>query len=115
MPVADPEGAVTGRAAFIHALALLPVTGALAASGATGMTYLVASQVAGLGFAALGWAFARKRVRTTARRLFLASIIYLPILLGFMVADMDDRIAPAADHTGSTVAHHSAPIVGPAR
>lgn len=115
MPVADPEGAVTGRAAFIHALALLPVTGALAASGATGVVYLVASQVAGLGFAALGWAFARKRVRITARRLFLASIIYLPILLGFMVADMDDRIAPAADHGRSTVAHHSAPIVGSAR
>jgi protoheme IX farnesyltransferase len=115
MPVADPEGAVTGRAAFIHALALLPVTGALAASGATGMTYLVASQVAGIGFAALGWAFARNRIHLTARRLFLASIIYLPILLGFMVVDRDNRIDPVASRTGSAMVQHSASIGGSAR
>lgn len=112
MPAADPDGSATGRAAFIHALALLPVTGALAASGVTGMTYLVASQVAGLGFAALAWTFARNRVRVTARRLFLASIIYLPILLGFMVVDMDDRIAHMADHAGSTAMYHAVNLFG---
>jgi protoheme IX farnesyltransferase len=93
MPAADPNGAVTGRAAFVHALALLPITGALAAAGVTGMTYLVFSQLVGIGFAVLGWAFARQRIRLTARRLFLASIVYLPVLLGLMVTDMDDRIA----------------------
>jgi protoheme IX farnesyltransferase len=96
MPAADPDGAVTGRAAFVHALALLPVTGALAAAGVTGMTYLVVSQVVGLAFATLGLAFARRRVRLTARRLFLASIIYLPVLLGLMVTDMDDRLTRTA-------------------
>jgi protoheme IX farnesyltransferase len=96
MPAADPDGAMTGRAAFIHALALLPVTGALAAAGVTGTTYLVSSQVVGLGFAALGFAFARQRVQLTARRLFLASIVYLPVLLGLMVGDMDDRLARLA-------------------
>jgi protoheme IX farnesyltransferase len=96
MPAADPDGSMTGRAAFIHAIALLPITGALAAAGVTGMTYLVFSQVVGLAFAALSWTFARRRVRLNARRLFLASIIYLPILLGLMVTDMDDRIARLA-------------------
>jgi len=95
MPAADPSGALTGRAAFVHALALLPVTGALAAAGITGSAFLVTSQIAGLAFAALGLAFARDRVRLTARRLFLASIIYLPVVLGLMVADMDDRVARA--------------------
>ena len=93
-PAADRKG--TGRAAFIHAIALLPITGALAAVGVTGMTYLVGSQFVGLAFAALGWSFARHRVRLNARRLFIASIIYLPVLLGLMVADMDDRIARLA-------------------
>lgn len=93
MPAADPDGSATGRAAFVHALALLPITGALAAAGVTGMTYLVFSQVVGIGFAVLGLAFARRRGRLTARRLFLASIIYLPVLLGLMVFDMDDRLA----------------------
>jgi protoheme IX farnesyltransferase len=93
MPAADPDGSVTGRAAFIHALALLPITGALAAAGVTGMTYLVASQLVGIAFVVLGWAFARRRARLTARRLFLASIVYLPVLLALMVSDMDDRLA----------------------
>ena len=92
MPAADPDGSMTGRAAFIYALALLPITGSLAAAGVTGMTYLVLSQVVGLALAALGWTFARQRVQLTARRLFLASIIYLPVLLGLMVSDMDDRL-----------------------
>lgn len=91
MPAADPDGSITGRAAFINAIALLPITGALAAAGVTGMTYLVISQIVGIAFAVLGLGFARRRVRLTARRLFLASIIYLPILLGLMVSDMDDR------------------------
>lgn len=102
MPAADPDGSATGRAAFVHALALLPISGALAAAGVTGMTYLVFSQVVGLGFVALGLAFARHRVRPTARRLFLASIIYLPVLLGLMVFDMDDRLARLA---GFKVSH----------
>jgi len=96
MPAADPDGSVTGRAAFINTIALLPITGALAAAGVTGMTYLVVSQVVGLAFAALALTFARRRGRLTARRLFFASIIYLPILLGLMVTDMDDRIARVA-------------------
>ena len=96
MPAADPDGSMTGRAVLIHAIALLPITGALAAIGVTGMTYLVLSQIVGLAFAALGLTFARQRVRLTARRLFLASIIYLPVLLGLMVFDMDDRLARLA-------------------
>jgi hypothetical protein len=32
-------------------------------------------------------------VRFTARRLFLASIVYLPVLLALMVSDMDDRLS----------------------
>jgi len=96
MPAADPDGSITGRAAFINAIALLPITGALAAAGVTGMTYLVFSQLVGLAFAVLGLAFARSRGPLTARRLFLASIIYLPILLGLMVTDMDDRLTRVA-------------------
>ena len=107
MPAADPDGSATGRAAFVHALALLPLTGALAATGVTGTTYLVVSQVVGLCFAFLGLTFARRRVRLTARRLFLASIIYLPVLLGLMVSDMDDRLARLA---GINISHAAQPL-----
>ena len=115
MPAADPDGSITGRAAFINAIALLPITGALAATGVTGMTYLVFSQVVGLAFAALGLTFARRRVRLTARRLFLASIIYLPVLLGLMISDMDNRLARLAgiDISRTTRIVNDLPITRP--
>ncbi|MEE4270485.1 MAG: heme o synthase [Thermoanaerobaculales bacterium] len=115
MPAADPSGALTGRAAFVHALALLPVTGALAAAGITGSAFLVTSQIAGLAFATLGFAFARDRVRLTARRLFLASIIYLPVVLGLMVADMDDRVLRSVAGSDLEPAHHATVRFGPER
>ncbi len=102
MPTSDPDGSITGRAAFTHALALLPLTGALAAAGVTGLTYLVASQLVGAAFVVLGWAFARHRVRLTARRLFLASIVYLPVLLVLMVSDMDDRLTTLPTRLAAT-------------
>jgi heme O synthase-like polyprenyltransferase len=38
-------------------------------------------------FIALSATFARERSTASARRLFLASILYLPLLLGALVAD----------------------------
>jgi protoheme IX farnesyltransferase len=91
LPAVDGEGRLTGRLAFLYAAALLPITAALSAFGVTGWAYLVTSQVVGLTFAGLGWVFLRTRTRLTARRLFLASILYLPVLLSLMVMDVDDR------------------------
>jgi len=91
LPAVDSEGRVTGRLAFVYAAALLPITAALSAAGITGGAFLVASQVVGVAFLALGWVFLCARSRQAARRLFLASIIYLPVVLGLMVVDMDDR------------------------
>jgi len=52
----------------------------------------------------LGWVFFRERSRQSARRLFLASILYLPVVLGLGVADMDHRRDVAAPGTGLAVA-----------
>jgi protoheme IX farnesyltransferase len=93
LPAVDRAGSVTGRIALLYSAALLPLTASLWWCGATGTTFLVASQVLGLGFAAVGWQFLRHRTDRSARRLFLASIAYLPLLLACMVFDMDDRIS----------------------
>jgi protoheme IX farnesyltransferase len=98
LPTVDQEGRLTGRLALVYAAALLPITAALSATGVTGVTFLLASQVAGVGFVALGWVFLRDRSQQAARRLFLASILYLPVVLGIGVADMGhhrDAAAPA--------------------
>jgi protoheme IX farnesyltransferase len=91
LPAVDLEGRLTARLAFLYAAALLPITAALSAFGVTGGAFLITSQAIGVAFVGLGWAFLRAPNQPAARRLFLASIIYLPVLLGLMVIDMDDR------------------------
>lgn len=89
LPAVDLEGRITGRLAFVYAAALLPITAALSVWGVTGGAFLFLSQAVGIGFVWLGWSFLRIRNQQTARRLFLASILYLPAVLGLMVVDMD--------------------------
>jgi len=108
LPAVDAEGRVTGRLAFVYAAALLPVTAALSAVGVTGGAYLAASQIVGVVFLALGWVFLRDRSQASARRLFLASVLYLPIVLGLGVADIDHRHDVATTLSGSPIAARAA-------
>lgn len=87
LPAVDPEGRLTGRVAVLYAAALLPVTAALSVAGVTGGVFLILSQSAGIAFVVLGYLFLRARSEAAARRLFLASILYLPVVMGVMVAD----------------------------
>jgi protoheme IX farnesyltransferase len=102
LPAVDGEGRLTGRLAFLYAAALLPITAALSTFGVTGWAFLLTSQVVGLAFVGLGWIFLRTRNQQTARRLFLASILYLPVLLGLMVMDVDDRAVRGGEVTAAS-------------
>jgi protoheme IX farnesyltransferase len=106
LPSVDSDGRITGRLAFVYAASLLPITAALSAAGVTGSEFLVASQGVGLAFLATGWFFLRDRSRPAARRLFLASILYLPIVLGLSVADIDHRHELTIAASGAAVATH---------
>ena len=87
LAVTDKDGASTGRQAVLYATALLPVTLAAGLLASAGAGYLWGGLVLGLGFLACAAAFAWKRTVGSARRLFLASVLYLPLLLGLMVFD----------------------------
>ena len=87
LPVIDPEGHRTARAAltwslFLCAVSLIPVL-----SGAAGVIYLGIAVALGAFMTTRALALANQRDRASARRLFLASIIYLPIVLGALVAN----------------------------
>jgi protoheme IX farnesyltransferase len=110
LPAVDGEGRLTGQLAFLYAAALLPITASLSAFGVTGWAFLFTSQVVGLAFVALGWIFLRSRNQLTARRLFLASILYLPVLLGLMVIDVDDRAVRGGEVAGSSAKTTSASL-----
>jgi heme o synthase len=105
LPAVDRQGTLTGRISFLYAAALLPLSASLVASGGSGRLYLVVSQILGIGFAALGWHFLRTRTDRAARALFLASIVYLPVLLGTMVGDIGGGTRQADRATAHTTVH----------
>lgn len=82
LPVEEPTGASTGRQVVLQTLALLVVSILPYFFGITGEAYPIAALVLGAGFLGFGVAFAVERSRNRASRLFLASITYLPLLLG---------------------------------
>jgi protoheme IX farnesyltransferase len=82
LPVEEPTGASTGRQVVLQTLALLVVSFLPYGFDLAGDGYLVAALILGAGFLGFGVAFAVVRSRERATRLFLASITYLPLLLG---------------------------------
>jgi heme o synthase len=87
LPVLEPDGRRTGQQALIYAAALWPVSLLPALVGLADAPYSVVATVLGLIFIGLSALFARDRSVASARRLFLFSITYLPLLWGALVAD----------------------------
>jgi len=77
-------GGITGRQILAQALVLLPVSLLPSLVGLTGAVYLVGALLLGIGLAALAVPVALRGTARSARRLVLASVIYLPALLGLM-------------------------------
>jgi protoheme IX farnesyltransferase len=87
LAVLEPDGRSTGRQSVLYAAALVPVSLAPTALRMSGDLYLSGALVLGVTFAWLTFAFARSRSVRDARRVFFASIIYLPLLWILMIAD----------------------------
>ncbi len=87
LPVIDPDGHRTARYAVSHTLGLLPVSLSPFLLHISGVFYLCGAFLMGLGFLWCAIQFSRYLTKMHARQLFYASIIYLPLLLGLMVAD----------------------------
>jgi protoheme IX farnesyltransferase len=85
--VIEPDGRRTGRHALLYAAALLPISLAPAWFGVAGAPYLAIATVLGAGFLWLAARFAASRTDAAARRLFFASIAYLPLLWAAMILD----------------------------
>jgi len=87
LTVTDPDGRSTGRQAVLYAAALVPVTLVTGAFASAGAAFLWGALLFGAAFLACAVGFARSRSLAAARRLFAASILYLPAVLGLMVFD----------------------------
>ncbi|HEX7486640.1 MAG TPA: heme o synthase [Vicinamibacterales bacterium] len=87
LPVVEPDGRSTAHQVVLYASVLVPVSLAPTLVGLAGRLYFGGALVLGLIFLALGIQFARRRTNDTARRLFLGSISYLPLIWGLMLGN----------------------------
>lgn len=87
LPVVDADGAMTGRQIALYTLALLPTSLAPSMLGFAGSVYFFGALVFGGGFFWLGVRLARLRTVAEARRVLLASVAYLPLVLGLLALD----------------------------
>jgi protoheme IX farnesyltransferase len=100
LPSTDSSGRLTCHAITIYALTLLPLGLTMALIGSAGPIYAVGSLLLGLGLIGAVLGLQRARNGPQARRVFLATVTYLPLLLGLMLLDR----TPPARQTDERVA-----------
>lgn len=87
LPVVDPGGASTARQITVTTVALVSASVLPFLLGAAGRLYFAGALVLGFLFTAVAVSVAILRTVPAARRLMLASIAYLPLLLALMAID----------------------------
>jgi protoheme IX farnesyltransferase len=85
LPVVEPDGRLTKQQIVVWTLMLVPVSLAPTALGVSGSVYFVGALILGALFLATCVAAAVTLSRRNARRVLLASVLYLPLLFGLMV------------------------------
>jgi len=87
LPVLDESGRITSETVLLTSLLLIPVALLATIFGVAGLWFAAGSLVMGLWLSALALRFRRSRTTAAARAVFIASIVYLPLLLGLLVVD----------------------------
>jgi protoheme IX farnesyltransferase len=87
LPVVEPDGMSTGRQIILYASTLIPVSLFPVLLGMSGRVYLVGALILGGYFLYTGVRVAFDLTNVRARRVLLASIIYLPAIYGLMIFD----------------------------
>jgi heme o synthase len=87
MTVIDQTGSLTARQILFYTIALLPASLLPTYSGLAGTAYFLAASILSLAFLAAALPMVLSPGTRPARRLFFASLAYLPTLLLFMVID----------------------------
>lgn len=87
LPVVEPDGRSTSRQIVGYASTLIPVSLFPTMLGMTGKIYVVGALILGGWFLYVGVRVAFDRTALRARKVLLASVIYLPLIYGLMVLD----------------------------
>ena len=87
LPVVEPDGESTARQILLYSVLLIPVSLLPSWIGMTGTVYLVGAIALGLFFLYSGLRVSFDRSKLRARKVLLASVVYLPVLYALMVLD----------------------------
>ncbi len=87
LPVVDLTGNRTALQIVIFCIGLIPVSLMLTIFGSLGWIYFVGATLSGAAYLYFGFDLFETRSNTSARTLFFASLLYLPLLLAFIVID----------------------------
>ncbi len=98
LPLVENGGPLTCRMILSYSLALIPLTMTVALLGIAGGWYIPVAPLAGMVMVYLAIQMMRNPNRETARRVFLASVTYLPLILVVMVA----QSVPHPNHWNSS-------------
>jgi protoheme IX farnesyltransferase len=107
LPLLDPRGEITARVLVVTSLMLLPLGMIATTAGLAGWVFLFGSVVLALWMTGLSMRFYMQRSDTAARKVFLASIVYLSVLLGLFVLDRGpvQNIVPGSAAVAQVVDH----------
>jgi heme o synthase len=87
LPVVEPDGKSTARRIVLYSLALIPISLLPKFFAMAGNIYLYGALVLGMLFLYAGLKIRTERTRQQARKVLLASVIYLPLLFSLMLLD----------------------------
>ena len=87
LPVVEPDGRSTARRILLYSAALIPISLMPKFFAMAGNLYLYGAFALGLAFLYAGLRIRWDRTRQQARRVLLASVVYLPVLFSLMLFD----------------------------
>jgi heme o synthase len=87
LPVVEPDGKSTARRILLYSAALIPISLMPKFFAMAGNVYLFGAIALGLAFLYYGLRIRWDRTRQQARRVLLASVVYLPVLFSLMLLD----------------------------
>lgn len=88
LAVVDGTGRSTARVSLVYAVAMLTCAVVVAVATAAGPLYIATMLLTGVTYIFHAWRFVQQHDHTPARRLFVSSIIVLPVLLLGLMMDL---------------------------
>ncbi len=87
LPANDAGGRSMAWQIVVSSLLLVPISLAPALFGEAGTFYFLGALLLGAAYTSYGFRLAASRSRALARRVLLASVVYLPLIFGLMMLD----------------------------